>query len=64
MEDFYGLYPIYLVNISEKRYELIVCDSLAERDYVETAAWAMIELFGGAEDFCIKYVEPEFEEVE
>ena len=64
MEDFEGLYPIYLVNIYDKRYELIVCDSLAERDMVETAAWAMVELFGGAEDFCIKYVEPEFEEIE
>ena len=61
MEDFY---PIYLVNIYEKRYELIFCDTLAERDYVETAAWAMAELFGGAEYFCIKYVEPEFEEEE
>ena len=61
MEDFY---PIYLVNIYEKRYELIVCDTIAERDYVEAAAWAMVELFGNAEDFCIKYVEPEFEEIE
>ena len=60
MED---LYPIYLVNIHKKKYELIVCDTPAERYYVEDAAWAMVELFGGAEDFCIKYVEPEFEEV-
>ena len=61
MEDFY---PIYLVNIQDKRYELFFCDTLAERDYVESAAWAMVELFGGAEDFCIKYVKPEFEEEE
>lgn len=58
MEDFY---PIYLVNIREHKYDLIICDSLAERDVAETAAWAMVDLFGDIEEFCIKYVEPEFE---
>ena len=61
MEDFY---PIYLVNLYEKRYTLIMCDTYAERDYVESAAWAMADLFGGEEYLCIKYVKPEFEEVE
>ena len=61
MEDFY---PIYLVNIQDKRYEVFFCDTESERHIIEQAAWAMIELFGGAEDFCIKYVEPEFEEEE
>lgn len=61
MEDYY---PIFLVNIKEKKFEAFFCDTPAERDMVETAAWAMVELFGNAEDFCIKYVEPEFEEEE
>lgn len=60
MEDFY---PIYLVNIAEKNYEFFFCDSPAERDTIEQAARAMECLFG-LDNFCVKYVEPEFEDIE
>ena len=58
MGDFY---TIYLVNIKEKRYETFYCDTLAEREIIEDAARAMEELFG-LDSFCVKYVEPEFDE--
>ena len=54
---------VYLVNIKEKRYEEIWCETFAEIDLVEMAARAMEDLFG-IDSFCIKYVKPEFEEVE
>ena len=58
MGDFY---TIYLVNIKEKRYETFYCDTLAEREIIEDAARAMECLFG-LDSFCVKYVEPEFNE--
>ena len=58
MKDFY---PIYLVNIKEKTYETFFCDTKAERKIVEDAAYAMESLFD-IDTFCIKYVEPEFDE--
>ena len=57
------MYPIYLVNIEEKRYELFYCDSAYERSVIEDVARAMEDLFG-LDSFCVKYVEPEFDEVE
>lgn len=54
---------VYLVNIKEKKYEEIWCDTPAELDLVEITARIMEDLFG-IDSFCIKYVEPEFEEVE
>ena len=58
MKDFY---PIYLVNIKDKTYETFYCDSPTERNMVEEAARAMESLFD-IDIFCIKYVEPEFDE--
>jgi hypothetical protein len=60
MGDFY---TIYLVNIKEKRYETFYCDTLAEREIIEDAARVMESLFG-LDHFCVKYVEPEFEDEE
>ena len=54
---------IYLVNIEEKRYEEFWVDTPAEVELIESVANAMVDLFH-ADSFCIKYVEPEFEEVE
>lgn len=54
---------VYLVNIKEKRYEEMWCETPAEVDLIEMTARAMEDLFG-IDSFCIKYVEPEFEEIE
>ena len=52
---------IYLVNIKEKRYATFYYDTYAERKIIEQAAGAMVSLFG-LDNFCIKYVEPDFDE--
>ena len=61
MDDFY---PIFLVNIKEKKVAAYLCDTPAERDFVEAAAYGMAEIFGVEEDFCVKFVMPEFAEDE
>ena len=58
MEDYY---PIFLVNIKEKKFEAFFCDTPAERDFVAAAGAGMAEIFGVEEDFCIKYVMAEFD---
>ena len=59
-------YPIYIVNIAKKDYEMIECDSIEERRAVEqvigTVSWLFDENIG--DKICVKYVKPEFEEVE
>lgn len=54
---------VYLVNIKEKRYEEMWCETPVEVDLIEMTVRAMEDLFG-IDSFCIKYVEPEFEEIE
>lgn len=54
---------VYLVNIEEKRYEEFWVDTPAEVDLIESVARTMEDLFH-VDSFCIKYVEPEFEEIE
>lgn len=59
-------YPLYIVNIEKKKYEVIECSSEEQRNIMEytigVVAWAFDEEIG--DKICIKYVEPEFEEVE
>ena len=59
-------YPLYIVNIEKKTYEKIDCGSEEQRNIMEYAigavTWAFDEEIG--DKICIKYVEPEFEEVE
>lgn len=57
------IYPLYIVNIAKKEYEYIECASAEERDAVIYIADVMSGLFD-IYDYTVKYVEPEFEEIE
>ena len=64
MRDEY--YPLYIVDIKKKDYELIECGSEEQRRVMEHAIGAVSWLFDEeiGDRICVKYVQPEFEEVE
>lgn len=64
MED--KIYPLYIVNIEKKDYEYIECTSFEERLAVESVVGTVSWLFDDdiGHKICIKYVEPNFEELE